>query len=53
MGDLLADPKTTPVIDDYLTLIRGFVQSAEGGASPLQDLLKFRWTQSLGTREPE
>ena len=53
MGDLLSDPRSTPVIEEYLPLIRGFVQSAEGGNSPLQHLLKFKWTQSLGTRSPE
>ena len=53
MGDLLSDPRSTPVIEEYLPLIRGFAQSVTGAASPLQNLLKFRWTQSLGGRNPE
>ncbi|KAL5263438.1 hypothetical protein ACHWQZ_G008721 [Mnemiopsis leidyi] len=53
MGDLLSDPRSTPVIEEYLPLIRGFAQSVSGAASPLQNLLKFRWTQSLGGRNPE
>ena len=36
MGDLLTDPTSTPIIEEYLPLVRGFVQSAEGGASPLK-----------------
>lgn len=52
-GDLNNDPRSTPAIEEYLTIARGFIQSTSGTESPLRNLIKFRWTQSLGSRQPE